>query len=338
MTRRTIRIPAATAAVLLIAAGAALAATTPAVSTTSASGLTETGATLRGAVNPEGSGTTYFFQYGLTGLYGASTAPRSAGGGTKAVTASTAIGGLTPATVYHYRIVASNGRGESVGTDRAFKTTGHPLPTPVTGGASVIGHAFAVVNGTVTTQGQATTWTFQYGPSIAYGATSTGGSLPASAAPLPVSETLRGLSAGTVFHYRLVAFHGALLPPSYGADQTFYTLPFPRFKTHVKARTLPLINASKPYLFTTTGSISVPSAIPGGVACNGTVVIRFISNHRTRALRSVPVQPNCTFFSQVLFRRLVGGKARRLRVAVRFRGNQYLDPAAARQQRVRLGL
>jgi hypothetical protein len=145
------------------------------------------------------------------------------------------------------------------------------------------------------------------------------------------------LSAGTTFHYRLVAFHGTVAA-TYGADQTFTTFPFPRLRTSVHARTLPTIAASRPYLFTTTGSISQPARLPTGVACSGLVVVRFMTGHKTAAVRFAAVQPNCTFFSQVLFHRLIGRHARRLRVEIRFRGNSYLTPASARAQRVRLGL
>jgi hypothetical protein len=330
------------AAALAIALGAvsvsvAVAATTPTVSTAGATGRTETTAVLNATINPNGSATTYYFQVGLTTSYGSQTATRSAGHGTRPVAASAGIGGLTPGTVYHYRVVATNVAGTATGADRTFKTAGNPPPTATTGGALGVGHAWAIVSGTVGTEGQATHWAFQFGPTVAYGYQSFGGDIPNSATPVGVVERLTGLATGTTFHYRLVAFHGTIAV-SYGADQTFTTLPFPRRHARLSARTLPTIAASKPYLFTTTGTLTYPSSLPPGIACTGNVVVRFVAGRRSVAVRSVPVQPNCTFFSQVLFHRLIHRHKARLRVEVRFHGNGYLVPANARTQRVQLGI
>jgi hypothetical protein len=293
---------------------------------------------LHAFVNPQGKSTTYYFQVGLTAsVYSTTTATHSAGSGTKTVEVTAGIGGLTPATVYHYRVVATSKLGGSFGVDRSFKTTGNPPPTAVTGPTIRVGHAFGVVTGTVGTQGEATHWAFQWGTTAAYGNQTFGGSIPASVAPVTISETLGGLSAGTTFHYRLVAFHGNVAS-SVGLDQTFTTFPFPRLHAKVRASTLPTIAASKPYLFTTTGSILPPATLPPGVACSGIVAVRFVTGHRAVATRIAAVQPNCTFTSQVLFHRLIRKHARRLRVEVRFRGNNYLVPASARAQRVRLGI
>ena len=59
----------------------ALAATSPAVVTGSASHLAQTSARLNGTVNPNGSGTTYFFQWGLDTNYGVNSQSLSAGAG-----------------------------------------------------------------------------------------------------------------------------------------------------------------------------------------------------------------------------------------------------------------
>jgi hypothetical protein len=96
----------------------------PAVTTGGVTGLSSSGATLHGTVNPEGMTTTYRFEYGLTTRYGGSV-PASvgtAGGGTSAVSESAAIGGLRPSTVYHYRIEATSPFGTTYGPDRRFTT------------------------------------------------------------------------------------------------------------------------------------------------------------------------------------------------------------------------
>ena len=121
------RLGLATAAAVLVLAAPAWAVSAPSVTTGRATGVGPTTATLNGTVNPNGSGTTYFFQYGRTTHYSAGTQATSAGSGTRGVHASAAIGGLAGNTTYHYRLVAFNSRGITRGSDRTFKTP--PIPT-----------------------------------------------------------------------------------------------------------------------------------------------------------------------------------------------------------------
>jgi hypothetical protein len=91
--------------------------------------VTARGAELSAVLNPLGSPTEYHFEYGPSATYGES-APvpdASAGAGTSPATFSIQVQGLTPGSLYHYRVVAvtHNGRGEreeEVGPDQAFET------------------------------------------------------------------------------------------------------------------------------------------------------------------------------------------------------------------------
>jgi hypothetical protein len=125
MTRRMLA--AGLTAAVAAAAPAAADVTKPTVTTGGAARVTQTSATLTGKVNPNGARTTYFFQYGTSKLYGATTGPADAGSGTHAKTVATDLSGLTPNTRYHYRLVAQNAKGTSVGDDHAFKTLKQPL-------------------------------------------------------------------------------------------------------------------------------------------------------------------------------------------------------------------
>ena len=97
---------------------------TPGLVTGDAEGVTTTGATLRGTVNPEGAPTSYRFEYGPTTSYGNSTPLQDAGSGLGAVPVSAVIGGLDPGSVIHYRLIATNVDGESVGLDRVLIVAG----------------------------------------------------------------------------------------------------------------------------------------------------------------------------------------------------------------------
>ena len=86
------------------------------VVTLAQTGVTSTGATLNGTVNPEGvAGTSYHFEWGVDQAYGQSTPDTDPGAGSSAVAVSEALGDLLPNTVYHYRLVATNPAGTIYG-------------------------------------------------------------------------------------------------------------------------------------------------------------------------------------------------------------------------------
>lgn len=123
----TLRVLAATVALTLIPATGAQAVTAPSASTGGAASVTDQSASLTGSVNPRASATTYFFQYGPTVAYGSATPEASAGAGTSARRFVTAVGSLTPNTHYHFRIVARNAGGTTLGGDRSFTTAKQAL-------------------------------------------------------------------------------------------------------------------------------------------------------------------------------------------------------------------
>jgi hypothetical protein len=101
----------------------------PAATTGAAGAVTDHSATLSGSVNANGAPTTQHFQYGPTIAYGNTTPATAAGLGTGAVAAGATLSGLSPATTYHFRIVATNTGGVTPGVDRTFTTTAAPTPT-----------------------------------------------------------------------------------------------------------------------------------------------------------------------------------------------------------------
>ena len=92
--KRIARVLVAIVAVAAVRTGVALAVTSPTVSTRLATGVTDTTAVLRAAVNPGGEQTGYLFQYGPTTSFGLTTASRSAGHGVKPVAVAIRVGGL----------------------------------------------------------------------------------------------------------------------------------------------------------------------------------------------------------------------------------------------------
>jgi streptogramin lyase len=84
------------------------------------------GTTLNGIVNPNGTTTKYYFQYGTTESYGKATTEESVSAGTSDVEESKAIIGLTGGTKYDFRIVTTNTNGTTYGLNQVFTT----LPNP----------------------------------------------------------------------------------------------------------------------------------------------------------------------------------------------------------------
>jgi Ca2+-binding RTX toxin-like protein len=101
----------------------------PKATTLFATGIGQQSATLYGSVNPEGSATSYYFEYGPTTAYGTKipVSPKEVGAGTSEVTVSESVTGLTPATTYHFRIVATSVAATTNGVDRTFTTQIPPV-------------------------------------------------------------------------------------------------------------------------------------------------------------------------------------------------------------------
>jgi hypothetical protein len=333
--KRTTKLIVAAVAIGAVITGVAVAASSPTVVTEAATKISNSGARLNASVNPNGNQTGYSFQYGLTTAYGLTTKGRSAGHGTKPLSVGVGVGGLTPGTVYHYRIVALNHAGTSFGTDRKFKTTGAPPPGVTTGPAVNVGKTTATVTGTVDTNGAATQWLVQYGLTTSYGQETFSQVIPKSPTPTAVSVQLTGLTSATLFHYRLIGLHGSKVV-SDGNDATFFTKPVNRLKPRLSTRTTPRLDRRAPFSMTTGGTLHGATSIPASVRCTGTTSLSYFNGKRRMLSVLVPVGPNCKFSVHALFRHIRGHKPRQVRIAIHFRGNGYIAPVS-RNNRVTVG-
>lgn len=107
------------------------AAIPPSVTSLAASSISQTAATLNGTVNPNGSSSYGWFQWGLNTNYGYSTPSVSVGSGSAPVARSAALNGLTQGVLYQFRAVGSNVAGLFYGVDQSFQF--NPMPPVVTG-------------------------------------------------------------------------------------------------------------------------------------------------------------------------------------------------------------
>jgi hypothetical protein len=125
---------------LILSSGAAAAAPPPqpVVYTDGITSLTPTSVILLGVLNAKAEPANYRFQYGTTKAYGTQTPLQPGGRSPATIHVNQPVGGLTPNTLYHYRIVAYGARGAVIGGDHAFKTPKVPLALSISASPSPI--------------------------------------------------------------------------------------------------------------------------------------------------------------------------------------------------------
>ncbi len=139
MIRRLSSLLIAAAALVAILPAAAAAAGPPQVGAIWTTAVNAAGATFHGEINPEGSVTTYRFEYLTDTAYQAnvkaaeepftgaakaptSATPPSAGSGTSPTTVGQSVSALRADTLYHYRLTATNGSGPTTSAEATFIT------------------------------------------------------------------------------------------------------------------------------------------------------------------------------------------------------------------------
>ncbi len=199
-------------------------ATIPDVSTGSATAIAPTAATLNGTVNPDGVLLSECkFEYGTTSAYGQSQAcdltPAEIGAGTSAVAVKADISGLTLGATYHFRLVAKNPEVSSNGEDQTFKALSPPVIVGQWAGG--VTYTEASLNAQINPEGSPTTYKFEWGPTAAYGNSSTQSGVGSDKADHTVSAFLSALQPASTYHYRVIATNS--IGTSEGPDHLFTT-------------------------------------------------------------------------------------------------------------------
>src|SRR5262249_42312278 len=120
-----------------------------------------------------------------------------------------ALTGLTPSSTYHYRVVASNGAGTTLGADMMFR------PFSVTGLTQISEDAYTnttsqhEITSTASGDGLETTVYFQEVMTTANGLTTASQWVGNGMGTVSVSAPLTGLTPSRTYHYRVVASNSA---------------------------------------------------------------------------------------------------------------------------------
>ncbi len=189
--------------------------------------VTQTGATVKAEVNPDGYETSVYVEYGPQAPgYGSRTAAVTVGATLTTESATIALEGLTTATTYHYRVVAENQASREAdkpvdGPDQTLET----LPPVRIDHESVsgVGSSSATLNAEIDDFGTASSYYIEYGTSVSYGSVTPVTSLVAADEAVEVGVEVSGLKPATTYHFRIVAKNAS--GSQSGEDVAFDTFP-----------------------------------------------------------------------------------------------------------------
>ncbi len=116
----------------------------PRASTGTVSHVRGTTGVLQATVNPHGLETSYVFQYGPTLAYGSTTTAASVGSGSLTLKVGQSVNGLLVG--YHYRVIATNSAGQTLGRDRVFSphSSANKIEVPKETRVDVFGSPFLI--------------------------------------------------------------------------------------------------------------------------------------------------------------------------------------------------
>jgi len=180
----------------------------PTTSTSNASSITATTATLNGfATNGNVAGIQYF-QYGTVSNSYSNTTPSialTASPSQQAVSAN--ITGLTTGAPVYYRCAMTVDGVTTYGTEFTFTPGNAPVISldPIT----ALANTSVTVNGQVNSGGIATNYQFEYGTTVALGSTTTLTANGTGTTSVARSANLTGLLPNTTYYYRLKAVNGS---------------------------------------------------------------------------------------------------------------------------------
>ena len=208
--------------------GLGLNGSAPTVVTNSTISSSQNYATLQGSINPNGSPTNAWFEYGMTQSLGNTSGYQSVGSGAGQTTIYGYLSNLSPNVTYYYRAVAQNSYGTSYGTIMTFTTqSGYygnnngNVPLVYTNAASTFNANTVTFNGSVNPNNSNTNAWFEYGLTQSLGYTVGYQSVGSGSYTSTVVSNISNLAPNTVYYYRTVAQNS--YGTAYGTIMSFTT-------------------------------------------------------------------------------------------------------------------
>jgi phosphodiesterase/alkaline phosphatase D-like protein len=176
-------------------------------------------ATLNGSVNPNGSQTNYWFEYGQNSFLGQTTGFQNLGSFNNSQSVSAQLYSLMSNTNYFYRVVAQNPYGTSYGSTYSFTTQGGGgggncnysngnQPCAQTNTPTNIGDTYATFNANVTPNGSDATVWFEYGiNNYSFNYTTNNTFVQAYNTNYNVSNGVTGLTPASTYYVRVAAWN-----------------------------------------------------------------------------------------------------------------------------------
>lgn len=182
----------------------------PFVQTNTEAVISNSAALVSGKITPNGAQTSYWFDYGPTTAILNHTNKQDIGAGYTPITAPADITGLRSNTQYYFRLNAQNSVGITRGEVRSFTTNSSPIiqgkaPTVQTTSATDIARTSVNLNGKISSNGNDTTWWFEYGERTSLGNVTTFGNINANQVSTSVTASVSGLRPLTKYYYRINA-------------------------------------------------------------------------------------------------------------------------------------
>jgi hypothetical protein len=191
----------------------------PEVTVASPVGATE--ATLRGSIDPEGEPVTECkFEYGTESISEHSIPCEQMPSGMSPVPVTAKVSGLEARMTYRFRLTALAGSSTRSSGELTLYTLDEPGITGET--VSNVTPTTATVSAQINPASLPTNYRVEYGPTLAYGASTPETRLGAGLQAAGVQIQLSGLQPGAVYHARVVASNELGTTP--GGDLTFTTV------------------------------------------------------------------------------------------------------------------
>ncbi len=183
--------------------------TLPTARTNNATGIDRTTAVLNGQVVPNGSPTSFWFEYGTDNTLGNITSFQTTAANTTQ-NASASLSGLDPLTKYYFRLNAQNLYGTANGSILSFTTKGPAAPTKPTvdtTGATSVTATTTALNGRINPNGEETTYWFEYSENSSLNgpvSTTSNQTIALGVSTISAQAIISGLDKNTRYYYRLV--------------------------------------------------------------------------------------------------------------------------------------